>query len=164
MPNGVLMPNFIVLALSALIPLIVGFIWYNPKVFGDAPDPVAPAGGSPLIFIAAYVLSFFAAFTLQFAVIHQFHFYSILAGEPAINEKGSVANTMYVSFMSAYGDRFRTFKHGAFHGFLIGIGMALPVIGMKALFDRKGFKYIAINAGYWIVCLILMGGIICQFS
>ena len=160
------MPNLMVLAAAALIPLIVGFVWYNPKVFGDAPNPAdeAASGGTPLIFIAAYVLSFFAAFLLQFAVIHQFHFYSILACEPGINDKGTDINTMYINFMSTYGYNFRTFRHGAFHGLLVGIGLALPVVGLKALFDHKSFYYIAINAGYWILCLVLMGGIICKFS
>ena len=164
MSNDILMPNFPVLAAAAVVPLIVGFLWYNPKTFGDAPNPNEPQGGTPLIFIGAYVLSFFAAFALQFAVIHQFHYFSILAGEPGIMDKGSDIHTTYVNFISVYGDRFRTFKHGAFHGALVGIGLALPVVGLKALFDHKSIKYIAINAGYWIVCLILMGGIICRFS
>ena len=38
------------------------------------------------------------------------------------------------------------------------------VIGINALFERKGFKYIAINAGYWILCLGLMGGVLCAFA
>ncbi|HRN41812.1 MAG TPA: DUF1761 family protein [Vicingus sp.] len=32
------------------------------------------------------------------------------------------------------------------------------------MFERKGFKYIAINSGYWIITLGLMGGVICQFA
>jgi hypothetical protein len=32
------------------------------------------------------------------------------------------------------------------------------------LFERKGFRYIAINGGYWIISMALMGGIICAFS
>ncbi|HPH81947.1 MAG TPA: DUF1761 domain-containing protein, partial [Flavobacteriales bacterium] len=70
----------------------------------------------------------------------------------------------YADFMSKYGNTFHTFKHGVFHGVLAGIFFALPVLGINSLFDRKSFKYIAINAGFWIVTLALMGGIICQFS
>jgi len=40
----------------------------------------------------------------------------------------------------------------------------LPVMGVNALFERKGFKYIAINVGFWTVSLALMGGIICQWA
>jgi hypothetical protein len=40
----------------------------------------------------------------------------------------------------------------------------LPILATNALFERKGFKYIAINAAYWIITLAVMGGIICQFG
>jgi hypothetical protein len=30
----------------------------------------------------------------------------------------------------------------------------------NALFERKGYKYVLVNAGYWIVCLGIMGGIV----
>jgi hypothetical protein len=42
--------------------------------------------------------------------------------------------------------------------------LVLPILSINAMFERKGFKYIAINAGYWIITLGLMGGIICGFS
>jgi hypothetical protein len=29
-------PNFLIILLAAIVPLIIGFIWYNPKVFGTA--------------------------------------------------------------------------------------------------------------------------------
>ena len=28
--------NFLILAISAFVPLILGFIWYHPKVMGKA--------------------------------------------------------------------------------------------------------------------------------
>jgi hypothetical protein len=31
------------------------------------------------------------------------------------------------------------------------------------MFEKKSVKYVAINAGYWIVTLAIMGGIICQW-
>ncbi len=66
--------------------------------------------------------------------------------------------------MEQYGTNFRTFKHGAFHGAIGGIMLALPIVGTNALFERKGVKYIAINAGFWIISMALMGGIICAFA
>ena len=61
-------------------------------------------------------------------------------------------------------DSFRTFKHGALHGCVGGFTIALPVLGINAMFERKGFKYVAINAGYLIVTIGLMGGILCQWG
>ena len=71
------------------------------------------------------------------------------------------AQPSYEAFMADYGGAFRTFKHGALHGTMAGVLIALPIIGTNALFDRKSAKYIFINAGYWIVTLAVMGAILC---
>lgn len=163
--------NFIILFIAALVPLVVGFIWYNPKAFGKAwlqasglTEESMKGANMALIFGLTYLFSFFAAFTMQYMVIHQFHLFSILLGTPGLEESGSELNTFYLSFMEKYGVNYRTFKHGALHGGIGGVTLALPIIAINALFERKGFKYIAINGGFWIACMILMGGIICQFS
>lgn len=66
--------------------------------------------------------------------------------------------------MDKYGNNFRTFKHGVFHGVISGIFLIFPLFAINAMFERKGFKYIFINSGYWLVSFALMGGIICAFS
>jgi hypothetical protein len=166
--------NFPVIAAAALIPLAIGFLWYNPKFgFGKAwmtatglSDDSMKGGNMAIIFGLTYLFSFFIAFSLQFLVIHQMHIFSTLAGEPGFDMgKGTgPAVADFQHMMSTYGDRFRTFKHGAFHGTMSGITLALPVLGVNALFERRGWKYILINGGYWIVCFALMGGVICQFA
>ena len=70
---------------------------------------------------------------------------------------------LYKTIMDQFGTSFRTFKHGVFHGVIGGIMTVVPVLGTNAMFEGKGFKYIAINCGYWIVCLGLMGGILSAF-
>lgn len=77
---------------------------------------------------------------------------------------GAEATQVAYNLMENYGDNFRTFKHGAFHGTIISLLLVLPVLATNALFERKGFKYIAINWGYWAVTLTLMGGTVCQFN
>lgn len=53
------------------------------------------------------------------------------------------------------------FGHGVYHGlwdaFLYG---GISVLVTNALFDQRNWKYILINAGYWIVTFGIMGGII----
>jgi hypothetical protein len=98
------------------------------------------------------------------ATIHQMGVYSSLAGEPGFAESTGEAFTYFQKFLSNYGDRFRTFKHGALHGVLSGVFLALPVIAIIARFERKSIKYVAIHAGYWVVTLAIMGGIICKFG
>lgn len=155
---------------AALVPMIVGFVWYNPKVFGtawmkaaDMNPEKAKGANMGLVFGLAYVLSLLVAVALCFATIHQFHLYSILAGQPDFRTQGSETQTWIADFMVKHGTNFRTFKHGAFHGTLFGIFTAVPIIGTNALFERKSFRYVAINAGYWIVAMALMGGVVCAW-
>lgn len=157
-------PNFLVTALAALIPLVIGAIWYNPKVLGNAwmkstglSEEQLKGANMPLIFGLTFVFSLLIAMSLNSIVIHQFGFQSMLMGQ------GSDADALLASTMEKYGHTYRTFKHGALHGTIAGIFFALPVIGIVGLFERKGGKYIFIHAGYWIISLALMGGVICQF-
>lgn len=163
--------NPLILALAALVPLITGFIWYNPKVLGNAwmeaagvTEDKLKGGNMALIFGLCYLFSFMLASALNGMVIHQNHLFSILINEPGLKEAGSEVNNLVTSFMAKYGSNFRTFKHGAFHGTLAGLFVALPLVGINALFERRGFKYIAIHTGYWTITIALMGGIICQFT
>ena len=70
----------------------------------------------------------------------------------------------YLAFLSDYGNVFRTFKHGALHGSMIGLFVALPVIATNCLFEQKSFKYAAITSGYWIIVMTIMGAIICGWK
>ncbi|MBL0341532.1 MAG: DUF1761 domain-containing protein [Bacteroidetes bacterium] len=163
--------NFAILALAAIVPLLIGFIWYHPKVMGSAwmtasnlTEEQLKGANMLKIFSITYLLSFLAAMSIQFMVIHQYSVYSVLANEPGINDPTSPIGMYFADFMQKYGSNFRTFKHGLLHGTLTGVFLVIPIIGITAMFERKGFKYIAINAGYWIISFMLMGGIICAFA
>ena len=163
--------NFLIAAVAALIPLVTGFIWYNPKVFGTVWMKVSglteeslKGGNMALIFLLTYVFSFMLATMVNVLVIHQFGFFSTLMNDPDLLVEGTEINQYANDFMTRYGQNFRTFKHGLFHGVIAGLFFALPILGVNALFERKGFKYIAINVGYWAITLGLMGGVICQFA
>ncbi|HLT79480.1 MAG TPA: DUF1761 domain-containing protein [Cyclobacteriaceae bacterium] len=49
---------------------------------------------------------------------------------------------------------------GAFYGFLAGFGWVAMFIGTHYLFERRSFTLFAINAGYSVVALTVMGMII----
>ena len=162
--------NFYIFFVAAIIPLVIGFFWYGPlfgnawmKEMGFTKESLA-GQNMALTFILCYVFSFLIAVFLMPATIHQMGVYSTLAGEPGFAENTGEAFTYFQEFIANYGDRFRTFKHGAFHGVLSGVFLGLPIISIIALFERKSFKYVAINASYWIVTLAIMGGLICQFG
>ena len=158
---------FLCAAIAAVIPLLVGFVWYNQKVFGNAwmnatgktREELRDGFNPFLVFGLTYVFGFMISFVLSGIVIHQMGFFSMLQN----HFKEPETLKVFGDVMATYGNDFRTFKHGALHGGITGVFLALPFLAVMALFERKSFKYIAINAGYWIVTLILMGGFLCQF-
>lgn len=163
--------NLPVLALSALIPFLVGLIWYSKYLFGSSWQKAVKAqseSASPLRFLIffglTFLLGFLASVSLQFIVIHQFHISSILAGEPDVRVTGSASQAVIMNFLVEYGDRFRTFGHGALHGVLTSLFLILPVLAIHALFEKKGFRFVAIHTGFWTISLGLMGGLICWLT
>ena len=161
--------NYLVMLLAALVPLVMGAIWYNPKVLGTAwmkstglTEEQLKGANMAVIFILTYVVSLLICFQLSSIVIHQFGMQSMLF--PDVMKEGTDAHKLGMELMEQYGTNFRTFRHGALHGSIAGFTIALPIITIIALFERKKGKYIFIHAGYWIVCFALMGGIICQFA
>lgn len=157
--------NFLALIAAAASTLIIGFIWYNPKVFGTiwmkesgTTEDKMKGANMALIFGMAVFYAFFMAMVLQFLTIHQWGAIGMIGGDAA-NAKPS-----FTAFMNDYGIAFRTFKHGMLHGFIAGLFLALPIVGTNALFERRSWKYTLISGGYWIVCFMIMGGIICAWK
>ena len=163
--------NFLVILGSALIPIFLGFLWYNPKLFGnvwmkaaDMTEAKMEGANMPLIFGISFVLSVFLAFGMSQLVVHQTDILALFISDPTFADNSSAAHQFYAEIMDRLGDKHRNFGHGVLHGAILTIVVVLPVLGTNALFERKGFKYIAVNVGYWLVCLMLMGGVLCQFS
>lgn len=163
--------NIIAVLVASLIPTVVGFIWYNPNVLGRAwmkasgmTEEKAKESNMAVVFGVSLILSFFLAFGLLPMVVHQMHYVSLMVAEPGFGEEGSEIMNNIKAFFEAHGQKYRSFGHGALHGGIAAIVMALPILGTNALFEGKGFKYIAINVGYWFVTLALMGGLICAWQ
>ena len=157
--------NPIALLLAAVSALVVGFVWYNPKVFGTIwmneaglTEESMKGANMAKIFVLAFIFAFLLAMTMMQMSIHQTGALSLVGGD------ASKALPSYTAFMADYGNHFRTYKHGALHGVLAGVFVALPILGTNALFERKSAKYILINTGYWIVTLGVMGAIICGWK
>ncbi|MGZ0015708.1 DUF1761 domain-containing protein [Yeosuana sp. AK3] len=156
--------NFLAILVAAISALVVGFVWYNPKVFGNAwmqaagmTEEQIKGGNMAKIFVLALIFAVLLSMSLMPIVIHQTGAYSLVQGELGVLPS-------YEAFLADYGNAFRTYKHGAFHGVFAGIFIALPILGTNALFERKSAKYILINSGYWIVTLGIMGAIICGWK
>ena len=163
--------NWYIILIAALVPMVMGFIWYNPKVMGTVwmaetgmTQEKAEKTHMPMVFGLSYLFSCMLALSLMSLTIHQMHIYSIFADVAGLGVEGSEIMTRISTFLGDEVTSFRTFKHGAFHGGIAGVFIALPILATNAMFEGKGFKYIAVNVGYWFISLIFMGGIICQWA
>ncbi len=159
--------NLLAILVAALSSFVAGFIWYNPKVFGTIwmkeigmTEEKAQKGNMLKIFGLTFVYAFMLAFMMPNLVIHQSGALSMIGG-PMLTDS---AKPSYAAFMADYGDVFRTYKHGALHGFISGIFIALPIVSINGLFEQKSWKYMAIQAGYWTTILTIMGAIICGWK
>src|SRR5688572_10188387 len=130
--------NWLAIVIAALIPMIMGFIYYHPKVFGKAwmnslgmTEADTKKGNMGVIFGVSLVMSFLIAFFLL----------------PNVDGPGQEGP-------------YDSFKHGAAHGVILGLLVAMPVLVTNGLFERKNFKNLAINTLYWVITLALMGGVI----
>jgi len=162
--------NWLSIIVAALIPLLVGFVWYNPKTFGTAwmksagmTEESMQGANMAVIFGSTFVLGLLLAMGIGGLATHdgfvQGALYYVTGGE--VPAAGSEAETWWSYYLNNLAADNHTFKHGAFHGFMFGgFFISLPVLAINALFERKSWKYILINAGFWIVCCTLMGGLL----
>ncbi|MCD0473008.1 DUF1761 domain-containing protein [Flavobacterium sp. EDS] len=159
--------NILAFFASALTTLVTGFIWYNPKVFGTiwmreariTPDDLKK-GSMLKIFGLTYIFSLMISIIVSALTIHQSGALGMVGGPPMLES----AKPSFAAFMADYGTAYRTFKHGSLHGFLTGVFFAFPMLAINGLFERKSWKYIFVHAGYWILTLTIMGGIICAWA
>ena len=128
--------NWFALTLATLCPLIIGFLWYHPKVLGTVNLKTmeksindTKKGHPALVYGLALVLSLFLAYHLQMFVVH--------GGEESV-----------------------TFKHGLYHGAIMGGMIILPALAIHLLFEGRRIPNILIHVAYWIVTVALMGGIL----
>ena len=157
--------NLLALLVAALSSIVIGMIWYNPKVFGTVWMRETGVVMNPekkpnmvLMIGMTFVYSFFIAFILRFLTIHQTGALGMVGGD------ASKALPSYNAFMADYGTAYQTFKHGMLHGTMAGLFFALPVIGTGALYEGRSWRYVLVSGGFWVVCCMIMGGIVCAWQ
>jgi len=162
--------NFLIIPLAALVPLVVGAVWYNPAVFGktwikaaEISEERSTSGNMIKIFALTYLFSLFAAYLLSFATVHQLSVVQLFFMDPALADPSSEFSTFTADYMERFGSRHRSFGHGVIHGVENGLLFSLAMIGIPALFERRSWKYTLVHVGFWALCFGLMGGILCQF-
>ena len=161
--------NFYWLFISALVPIVVGSIYYNPKVLGKAwlsaaglTEEEAAQGSMTKIFLLTYLFSLFTAYIIYLFSVHQTSVFQLFMHE-IISGTSEEYSLYFNDFMSRYGDKHRTFGHGIIHGAEITFFMGFGMIGIHTLFERRPMKYLWIHLFYWVICGSLMGGMLCAW-
>lgn len=155
--------NYLAILVAALSSFVVGFIWYNPKVFGTIwmneigmTDEKAKQGNMVKIFGFTFLFALMFAFMMPTITNHQIGALQLAGG----NENDEA----FLAYMQVHGEMFRSFKHGALHGLIAGLFLALPIVATNSLFEQKSWKYTFVTAGYWVVVMTVMGAIICGWK
>ena len=80
--------NFLAVLVAALSSFVVGFVWYNPKVFGTIwmneigmTEEKAKQGNMAKIFGLTFVFAFMLAFIMMPITIHQFGALGMVGGD-----------------------------------------------------------------------------------
>lgn len=151
--------NFLAILVAALVPMVLGFLWYGPMLFQNAwmrasgvTEEKMKSGNMGVIFGVSLFMAVILAFFTQFLVIHEMGVYGMTEGQL----EGETAK----AFLAEWAGKYRTFGHGAIHGAMAGVMFVFPLLAIINLFERKPFKLTLINAGYWVVVLAIMGSII----
>jgi hypothetical protein len=128
--------NWIAIAVAAVFSMVLGFIWYNPKVFGKIwmagsgmTEEKAKEGNMPVTFGVSFLLAGVVSY-----------FLSTYGGYHEAHEQ--------------------TFSHGMLHGAMAAGIFALPPLVTNALYEQKGLAYMFVVAGYWVVFFAIAGGIV----
>ena len=127
--------EYVAIVAGALVVMVLGFIWFHPKVLGrpwmegaglteeqvKKFDPLAMIGGILMAFVLSYALSRYAS--------HE---------EEGLSE----------------------FLHGMYHGVMPALLYVAPVLISKGLFERKKITWVLIGAAYWVLAISLVGGVV----
>lgn len=124
-------------SLAGLLSLVLGFIWYHPKVLGTAwmeeaglTEEKIQSGNMLVTFGLTFLITAYMAYEMRW-----------------VNHP----------------DELNPILHGIYHG-VRNIGVfAVGAIIINALMEQKSMRYIFINAGYWLVLFALIGAMFASF-
>lgn len=143
--------------LIALVPIVLGVIWYNPHL------PWNVRSYKKLKWFHwpwFYIIS--AGFTYGYMnlIIHQLGFYEIfftdiMKGVPGTQE-------IVDEFMKKYGDKHRHFGHGVMHGILNAVLLGIPFLWFTLFFSGKSDRFWN-HFIYILFTSALVGGLISEF-
>ncbi len=129
--------NWLAIILVMVASVVIGFAWYGPlfgKVWMRESGIKMPEGEKPSM-TKPVVISLIGALLMGYVLTH-----SLVFGSAYLNMSGVGSGMM-----------------GAFWNWL---GFIVPVMLSFVVWEGKSWKLFAIQAGYWLVLLLVSGAII----
>lgn len=133
--------NYLAIVVSAVILWVLGAIWYSPALFAKPWMEllgIKKGEGKQSGLIMGMVSSFIGDLVLSFILAHIIIW----------------ANAFGFA-TSAFG-----FANGGVLGVLVWIGFIAAPNLPQGIYERRPFKLFAINGGYWLVGLFIVGGLL----
>ena len=163
-----MIPNIWILIASAFIPFLIASVWFHPKVFGGnnwakiagLTDAQINTPIKPYKLGLSVLLNFLLAFGIYNLAVHVSGVFGLVDANLELMNSGTS-----LAFLEEYGQKHRSFRHGMIHGLFPGLlSFILPVLGYAMIFERKSLKYLFVNLGFWLISMVLMGGVICKWG
>lgn len=132
------MTNLIIAcALAGVVSLILGFVWYHPKVFGTAwmeevglSEEQVKNANMPVTFGFTFLITMYMGYEMKW-----------------VNHP----------------DDLNPILHGMYHG-IRNIGVfAIGAIIINGLMEQKSLRYMGINVGYWLTLFAIIGAMFASF-
>lgn len=165
--------NFTAVLVAALVPMALGFVWYHPKVLGTIwmtetglTEEKMKGSKMGLVFGVSFILAVMLSISITGQVVHQLGVSGALYYAQKDPARAADAAIVLAKFTGTgeYASDGRSVKHGVIHGLIAALFFMLPILATNAMFERKSTKYILVNAGYWTLCLVIMGAIVCAWK
>ncbi|MDF1696052.1 MAG: DUF1761 domain-containing protein [Saprospiraceae bacterium] len=127
--------NYVAIIAGAASVMILGTIWFHPKVLGKSWMEGAGLteedmkSANPMVMIGALLM----ALVISWAI-----------GRYASHTQEGMSQ----------------FVHGLYHGFTPAIFFVAPVLISKGLFEKKPIAWILTGAVYWVLAITLVGGVV----
>jgi len=126
--------NFWAVLVSALIQWILGAVWYSPALFAKpwmAMLGITPDPSKRKSMVFGMIASFIGSLILSFVLLH----------------------TILWSGVSTWGS-------GAFIGFINWLGFIAAPNFAQGIYEQRPVKLFLINSGYWLVGMLITGGLL----
>ena len=124
--------DMLTVLVSSLVFLVIGCLWYSRLVFGRIWERY---GCNKFLETKRKWLAFLLSFLFAFILAY---FLALIEG--------------YLDVTS--------FWDGVIAGFLIWVGFILPANVFFVIWERKSFFLFLLDMGYWLIGLMIMGGIL----